>query len=163
MKKITLLISSIILFFFINGCAGYEPIFSSTNLQFEIADYSIKGDKTLGGKIYSKLHDISKNNKNNQDAKNIELFINVTKTKDSTSKDTSGKILEYKITLNVEVEIQDFITSDEILNQTFTSSTAYKVQSQYSDTIKLENKSIEDLINKIYQELLIKLSQSIGT
>ena len=108
MKKITLLISSIILFFFINGCAGYEPIFSSTNLQFEIADYSIKGDKTLGGKIYSKLHDISKNNKNNQDAKNIELFINVTKTKDSTSKDTSGKILEYKITLNVEVEIQDF-------------------------------------------------------
>ena len=163
MKKITLLISSIILFFFINGCAGYEPIFSSTNLQFEIADYSIKGDKTLGGKIYSKLHDISKNNKNNQDAKNIELFINVTKTKDSTSKDTSGKILEYKITLNVEVEIQDFITSDEILNQTFTSSTAYKVQSQYSDTIKLENKSTEDLINKIYQELLIKLSQNIGT
>ena len=120
MKKITLLISSIILFF-------------------------------------------SKNNKNNQDAKNIELFINVTKTKDSTSKDTSGKILEYKITLNVEVEIQDFITSDEILNQTFTSSTAYKVQSQYSDTIKLENKSIENLINKIYQELLIKLSQNIGT
>ena len=163
MKKITLLISSIFLFFFINGCAGYEPIFSSTNLQFEIADYSIKGDKTLGGKIYSKLHDISKNNKNNQDAKNIELFINVTKTKDSTSKDTSGKILEYKITLNVEVEIQDFITSDEILNQTFTSSTAYKVQSQYSDTIKLENKSIENLINKIYQELLIKLSQNIGT
>ena len=163
MKKITLLISSIILFFFINGCAGYEPIFSSTNLQFEIADYSIEGDKTLGEKIYSKLHNISKNNKNNQDAKNIELFINVTKNKNSTSKDTSGKILEYKITLNVEVEIQDFITSDEILNQTFTSSTAYKVQSQYSDTIKLENKSIEDLINKIYQELLIKLSQSIGT
>ena len=152
------------LFFIINlnSCAGYKPIFSSS-FQFKIADYSIKGDKTLGGKIYSKLHDISKNNKNNQDAKNIELFINVTKTKDSTSKDTSGKILEYKITLNVEVEIQDFITSDEILNQTFTSSTAYKVQSQYSDTIKLENKSIENLINKIYQELLIKLSQNIGT
>ena len=62
MKKITFLISSIILFFFINGCGGYEPIFSSTNLQFEIVDYSIKGDKTLGGKIYSKLDNISKNN-----------------------------------------------------------------------------------------------------
>mgnify|MGYP006879269788 CR=1 FL=1 len=53
------------------------------------------------------------------------------------------------------------MTEDQILNQTFTSSTTYKVQDQYSDTIKLEKKSTENLILKIYQDLLIRLSEKI--
>ena len=53
MKKIAYSIFLFILLIFINGCAGYEPIFGSTNLQFEIADYSIEGNKILGNKIYS--------------------------------------------------------------------------------------------------------------
>ena len=163
MKKIIYPIFSFILLLFINGCAGYEPIYSSTNLQFEIADYSIEGDKILGKEIYSKLYSLSKSKKNNQNIKNINFFINITKTKNATSKNSSGKILEYKIVLNAEVVITDFITSDEILNQTFISSLTYKVQDQYSDTIKLENKSIKNLMNKIYQELLIKLSHNITT
>jgi len=48
MKKITYPILSFIILVFINGCSGYEPIFGSTNLQFEIADYSIEGNKILG-------------------------------------------------------------------------------------------------------------------
>ena len=35
------------------------------------------------------------------------------------------------------------------------------MQSQYSDTVTLENKSIENLIDGTYQELLIRLSQII--
>ena len=50
---------------------------------------------------------------------------------------------------------------DEILNKTFSYSSAYNVQDQHSETIKLENKSIEIIINKTYQELLINLSQNI--
>ena len=45
--------------------------------------------------------------------------------------------------------------------QNFTSSTNYKSQSQYSDTISLENTSTDILINNIYQKLLIKLSENI--
>ena len=55
------------------------------------------------------------------------------------------------------------MTDDEILSQTFSYSSTYKVQDQHSETIKLENKSIEDLINKTYQNLLIRLSESILT
>ena len=40
---------------FLNACAGYKPIFTSTNLQFEITNYSVEGNKTLGNKIYDKL------------------------------------------------------------------------------------------------------------
>ena len=160
MKKITYLI---FLLFFLDSCTGYKPIFGSTSLQFKIADYSIEGNKILGNKIYSKLLRLSESKKNDQNARNINLLINVSKNKKVGAKDSAGKILNYKITLNTAVEITDFITNNKILGQTFTSSLSYKVQEQHSETIKLESKSIDDLINKIYSDLLIKLSQNIST
>jgi len=149
-----------ILLLFINNCAGYKPIFKS-NLNFEISDYSIEGEKISGNKIYSKLHNLSKSSKNNLNKRNLSITIKTTKDKKATIKESSGKISEYKITLKIHVKITDFITGDKILEQTFASSTNYKSQSQYSDTISLENKSTNILINNIYQKLLIKLSENI--
>jgi len=161
MKKIAYPIFSFILLIFINGCTGYEPIFGSKNLQFKIADFSIEGNKILGNKIYSKLYGISKSTKDDQNVRNIDLLIKVSKDKHATSKNSAGKILEYKITLNSEIKVKDFTTDDQILNQIFTFSLTYDVQNQQSDTVKLENRSIEAMIDKTYQELLIKLSQNI--
>ena len=159
MKKIAYSIFSFVLLIFINGCAGYEPIFSSKNLQFKIADFSIEGNKILGNKIYSKLYSISKSTKDDQNVKHIDLLIKVSKDKNATFKNSAGKILEYKITLNTDVKITDFVTKDKILDQIFISSLTYKVQNKYSDTVNLENKSIENLLNKTYQELVIRLAQ----
>ena len=163
MKKITYSIFAFILLIFVNGCAGYEPIFSSTNLQFEIADYSIEGNKILGNKIYSKLYSLSKSKKDDQNLRRVDLVIKVSKDKNVTTKDSAGKILQYKITLNTDIKVTDFITKDKILNQIFISSSIYKVQNKYSDTVNLENQTIENLLNKTYQELAIKLSQNIIT
>ena len=161
MKKISYLIFIIVFLIFISGCSGYKPIFASKNLQFKISEYSIEGNKILGNKIYSKLYRLSKTQKNDQNARSLGFLIKVSKDKNATSKNSAGKILEYKITLNTEVEIKDFATDNEILNKTFISSLTYKVQSLYSDTVNLEKKTIENLINKTYQKLLIKLSQNI--
>ena len=161
MKKINYLILLFILFTCINGCAGYKPIFISENLQFEIANHSIKGDKILGGKIYSKLYNLSKYSKDNPDKKSISITIEATKNKNATVKNSSGEITEYKIILNTNVKVINYLTNTPILSQNFISSTSYKVQSQYSDTIDLENRSIDDLIDNTYRELLIKLSESI--
>ena len=146
---------------FLNGCAGYEPIFSSKNVQFIIEDFTIEGDTTLSKKIFSKLNNLSKSNKNTQEAKSITININSSKNKTGTNKSSSGKILEYRIVLKISVKIHDYLTNAMILNQTFTSSTSYKVQDQYFETVQLENTSVENLINNIYQELLITLSQNI--
>jgi len=161
MKKVIYPIFSFILLLFINGCAGYEPIFSSTNLQFEIADYSIEGNKILGNKIYSKLYSLSKSKKDDQNLRRVDLVIKVSKDKNVTTKDSAGKILQYKITLNTDIKVMDFITKDKILNQIFVSSLTYKVQDKYSDTVDLENRSIEDLLNKTYQELVTRLAQNL--
>ena len=161
MKKITSIIVLFILFICINSCAGYKPIFGSSNLQFEIADYSIAGDKKLGNQIYSKLYNFSKSNKNQENIIKIFITINVSKEKNATVKNSAGKILEYKINLNTAVKAKNYLTDDEILDSQFTLSSSYKVQDQYSETIKFENKSTENLINQTYQELLIKLSENI--
>lgn len=161
MKKVIYPIFSFILLLFINGCAGYEPIFGSTNLQFEIADYSIEGNKILGNKIYSKLYSLSKSKKDDQNLRRVDLVIKVSKDKNVTTKDGAGKILQYKITLNTDIKVTDFITKDKILNQIFVSSLIYKVQDKYSDTVDLENRSIKDLLNKTYQELVTRLAQNL--
>ena len=161
MKKITYLTISFILLIGINACAGYKPIFSTSNLQFEISDYSIKGDKSLGGKIYTKLYNLSQSNKNNTAVKNINISIEVSKDKTVKVKNSAGKILAYKINLSTTVIVENFTTGNQILNENFASSSSYKVQDQYSETIKLENRAIENLINKTYQNLLIKLSENI--
>ena len=161
MKKITYPIFSFILLIFINGCAGYEPIFSSTNLQFEIADYSIEGNKILGNKIYSRLYSLSKSEKDDLNLRSIELAIKVSKNKNATAKNSAGTVLTYKINLSTAITVKDFITDNQILSESFVLSSSYKVQDQHSETLKLENRSIENLINKTYQDILIKLSENI--
>lgn len=160
MKKINYIILNFILLILINNCAGYEPIFNTSNLKFKITNYSIKGDNYLGQKLYTKLHAASKNN-TGQNLENIDVTINITKEKKPTSKDSTGKILEYKITLKTEIKVNNYSTGDEILYENFISTDSYKLQDQYSETLKLENQSIDNLINNTFQEILIKLTQNI--
>ena len=143
------------------GCTGYKPIFNLNNINFTIEDYSIQGDKKLGNQLYYKLLNISKLGKKNGNEKKIYILINTTKNKSITSKDNADKILGYKLVLVNQVEIKDLQTGNQILNKTFSYSSTYSTQDQYSETLKLENKSGENLLNKIYQDLIIDLSENL--
>ena len=161
MKKIPYLFISFIILINIGACAGYKPIFGSSNLEFKIADYSISGDKKLGNQIYSKLYNLSRSTKKTSETKNIYLLINVSKDKNATAKDSAGKILGYRINLSTTITIKDVMTGNEILNENFSFSSTYKTQDQYSETIKLENQTTQNLINNIYQDFLIKFSANL--
>ena len=138
MRKISYLIILLIFLINIGACTGYKPIFSSSNLEFKISDYSIVGDKKLGNQIYSKLYNLSRSTKNTPDTKNIYISINTTQNKQATAKDSAGKILGYRINLSTTIIIKDFINEKEILNNTLSFSSTYKVQDQFSETTKLE-------------------------
>ncbi|MBA1340015.1 MAG: hypothetical protein FD548_000253 [Pelagibacterales bacterium] len=161
MKIKTNLVIAFILLILINGCSGYKPIFGSLDLQFKIVQYSIEGDKNIGEKIYTKLNNLFEKTKDKKDIRKITLLVNVSKDKKASLKNSAGKIIEYKIFLKTKIEVKDFTTNDKIINQTFSNSSPYRVQKQYSETIKLENLSIENMIEKTYQDLLIKLSKNI--
>ena len=115
----------------------------------------------MGNQIYSKLYNLSQTTRNTSEVKNIYILINVLKEKNATTKNSAGKILAYKVDLSTTVIVKNFTTGNQILNENFTSSSSYKVQDQYSETIKLENRAIQNLINRTYQDLLIKLSENI--
>ena len=158
MKKLTLLIISGILFLYVSACAGYTPIYGSSKFNFKIENHSIKGEKRLANLIYRKLYNVSLSNKDNLNTHSISLSILTTKEKKPTIKNSAGEILEYEINLNSNIVINDFYTDEIILNQNFNYSISYKVQDEHSETIKLENKNIENLIDKTYQDALIKIS-----
>ena len=161
MKKIFYLTFLISLFIFVNDCAGYKPIFGSSNLEFKIVDYSISGDKRLGNQIYSRLYDFSKSTENVTGAKNIYILINSSQNKNVTAKNSAGKILGYRVSLSTTITAKDLMTGNEIINETFYYSSTYKTQDEFFETKKLENQTIENLINTTYQDLLIKLSEKL--
>jgi len=159
MKKKTFLIISTILFIYINSCTGYTPIYSSSNFNFKIEDHSLKGEERLANLIYRKLYNVSLSNKDNSGVQSISLSIETNKERIPTVKNNAGKILEYQINLNTKIIINDFLTDKKILNKDYNYSISYKVQDEHSETIKLENKNIENLVNKTYESVLIKISQ----
>ena len=59
------------------------------------------------------------------------------------------------------INVKDYLTNILILDKVFTSSVSYKVQDNFSDTINLENKSVDSLLDKIYQEFLVQLTENL--
>ena len=161
MKKISYLLVCLVILINISACAGYKPIFGSSNLEFEITDYSLSGDKKLGNQIYSRLYDASKATENVTGSKNIYILINSSQNKNVTAKNSAGKILGYKVSLSTSIIAKDLMTGNEILNETFSYSSTYKTQDEFFETKKLEKQIIENIIDKTYQDLLIKLSENI--
>ena len=161
MKKIYSLILSLFLIIFINSCAGYKPLFNSSSLMINIKNHTIEGDQDLGKRIYLKLENLLKS-KSKKNKKNIILFIDISKDIQPTIKDKSGKIVEYKITLNTSIIVKRYETEKLILNKNISHSISYKAQDQYSQTENKEKKALEDLINQTYQELLITMIQNIN-
>ena len=161
MKKISYLLILLIFLINISGCSGYKPIFSSSNLEFKIVDYSISGDKKLGNQIYSKLFNYSKPNENVPEANKIYILIHSSQNKKATAKNSTGKILGYKIDVSTAITVKNLMTGNEILNETFSYSSTYKTQDEFYETRKLEDQTIENLINTTSQDLLIKLSENL--
>jgi len=156
MKKIICFVAVLFLLEILNGC-GYQPIYSSKNINLKIVNQSYEGNNDLAQKIYSKINNIIFFD---NDAKEVALKIFVSKNKLITSKDSSGKALNYKITLNTELTMTDIFSDEVLANENITLSESYKVQGQIYQTEKLENDVVSNLIDRASQEFLLKISQT---
>jgi len=159
MKKKNNSIFYLLLLIFISSCSGYKPIFNTANIDFQISGHSIEGDQKIGKIIYSKLNYLTKKNTNKK--KKIIIKIKAKKEKKTTSKDKAGKILEYRLYLNTQIEVKNYLNNNVLLNHTFSDSSVFKVQDQYSETLRLETKALDNLINKTYQDLLIIITETV--
>ena len=81
MKKIISLFFASVMLFSINACTGYKPIFDSSNLNFQIQEYEIVCNRSLGKIIYTKLFNASQTEKNEANTRSVDVKIDVSKSK----------------------------------------------------------------------------------
>jgi hypothetical protein len=89
---------------------------------------------------------------------NFSLFIDAEKKRNVSNKSTSGKVLEYSITLNHQVRIENNIDGKIIYSKKITSSENFKTSSNYSDTVNSEKKIVENISDSVAKQILNELS-----
>ena len=149
MKKNTKIF--LLFFFFLISC-GYEPIYSSKNINFSIKEI-IKKDNNLNNKFANSLRLFSNEKLPNQ----IKIKIESNKNVKIKSKDSKGNPNVYELVIYLKLTGEKN-TNDETLIKNFERNINYN---NSDDKFKLNQyqKELEDLlVNKITEDVLKYLS-----
>jgi|OM-RGC.v1.024556149 hypothetical protein len=143
---------SIIFFLFIllSSC-GYEALYSSKSeiLNIEILDF--KGDSRVNSKIIQKL-----NRYKNNSSELYEVSFETYYTKKESSKNSSGKIENYRLSV-----ISNFIIKKAGIIKNFSISenfTMKNIDDEFQE-LNYENKIKENIADSIVQKLIIQLKR----
>ena len=150
-KKIYKILFSLLIFIFIQSC-GYQPLLTEKNKKFSIDSFEISGDRKLGQMLannFIKLED-SENN--------LMCKIEISKERLQSNKDRSGKILEYTLNVNLDLEVIPILSTNSILKKSYSEKRSYKASNLYSDTISREKKISQDLVKSIAEQINNDLS-----
>ena len=135
----------ILLIFFISNC-GFKIVNNENLYNFSVTDINISGDKRIGFNIKNDLL----RNKNDNDK--IELEINVNKGKEIKEKNLGNEVTKYEMIINVKVDY-NIISKDKSGTFTISKKGNYVVQDQYSETLIQERNLIDNLSDKIVEEI----------
>tara|TARA_Y100000816_G_C26031468_1_gene539969 strand:- start:123 stop:587 length:465 start_codon:yes stop_codon:yes gene_type:complete len=154
MKKIILYFC----FLAIYGCAGYEPLFSTKELSYYVIDIKNVNKNNLTEKISKRLKNYTSKGNGNKKGYKLEISSNMSNI--ISSKDGKGNVSSYKMIVNVNVKV--FNQDSDLLISTlnFNKDFVYNNQENKSNLDKYKKDIQENIINKISQDIIIKL-QSI--
>ena len=144
---------SYLCFLFIFSCSGYEPIFSTKDMSFNIDRIENMDSGSTTKEIIRNIRSY----KLDDNKKNYSLKISSIKKNKVTSRDSKGDPLTYRITIDVKVDIfsddQDFLLNTINVLKEFTYN--YQVNQfalgQYRQNI------IKNLIVRISEEIILEL------
>jgi len=145
----------VVLFLFFSSC-GYTPIFSKKDINFSIENIEFLGDKDIEEKINSALYGYK--NKLEKEKK-ISLVITSSKNTAIASKNSKGEALTNRISVDVNVKI--ILPENNFLEKSFNKTSIYTVINRKSEQKLIENKLIENLSNKIAQQIIFEISKNI--
>jgi len=149
MKKIIL-----IMLLFLNYGCGYKIANNSENYNYRINNYELSGEK----KINNFLERNFKRFQNNEKTSIIfNLISNSKKVKSTTSKDSSGNILTYKLEIIIELEVFE---NNDLLNKiSFSENTDYN-----NVDSKFELKQYEDiLLQNLTDQIIIRVNNYLSS
>ena len=141
---------TLILFLFLSSC-GYKAIHSKKNnnsYDFSISKLNFIGDRNINLRIKEKLNNYTLNKKD----KNFILDIESDVEKKILSKDASGEVTNFKITIKIKVEL---LAKG---NLEITENFNYNNIENKFNLKTYENQVIRDLTNTAVDKLIFKLS-----
>ena len=150
MKTILFFILAVAFF----GCTGYEPLFSSKNLSFYIKNIqNVNGDS-----ITKKIANNLSGNKKKSDVKNNYILKITSYLKDNiTSKNSKGDAATLELIISVEVKVYNGNSNTLIDTLNFNKKSNYNNRINKFDLGQYKKVIKDDLINKISEDIIIKL------
>ena len=144
MKKIKISLY-IMIIIGLSSC-GYSRLNDQSN-EFKFNSIEINGDKRLSFILKNNLNLLS----NPESKKSYDLLINLTSSKTSKIKDTTGKTSRFNVILNGDLKLTD--NNKVVKNKSFAVSNDYDVSNNHSDTIRNEKNSIQNNIDSLSEEI----------
>ena len=146
MKKIIL----ISLLLFLSNCTGYKPIFTSDQTNFYIEKIEISDDSKLVRKLVKSLKPYTVEN----GKQSITLKLNLDKQENVIMKDAKGDPASYEIKIELNVDV---ITKDDTNKLNFKENFTFNNQSNKFEFNQYKKNMEKNLINKIFENLMLEL------
>ena len=142
------LLSIFFLILLLNSC-GYKKLNSENLNDFKINKIEINGERKLAYKLKNNIEIYT-----SQESKfTYDIKINLTSTKETKIKNSTGKATRYTIKLHADTLITNMETKVDY-KKTFSSINDYDVGSTHSNTLNNEKNTIENNINYISNEIV---------
>ncbi len=139
--------SYLFLFLILICSCSYKPLFDKDQLgKFTVRNIETSGDKRIAQMTVNKLNIIK------SQTGNYNLFVYADKNISVSNKSSTGKVLEYSITLNYKIEAKNNLTGEKIYSKKTSRTENYKSSNLYSDTINNEKKIIENVSNLVAKQ-----------
>ena len=144
---LTLIVLSIIL----TNC-GFKPIYSTKNSNFEILSISNKNENKSSFSVEKIIMSLS-----NKDAKKkFKIDLDYDQSIKTILKDSKGDPSKKKLTINISLGVKNE-EDNVIINQIFNEEFNYDVQKDKFNMAQYEDSIINNLVNKISNDILFFL------
>jgi|TARA_B100001059_G_scaffold234988_1_gene279180 outer membrane lipopolysaccharide assembly protein LptE/RlpB len=140
-------------FFLLFGCSGFEPLFSSKNISYYIADIESVDKNDVTKRISKRLGNIKKDNTK----KGYSLKVSANMKKIISSKDNKGQVSAYRMIVSANFDVRNNDSNILIGNIKLDKDFIYDNQKNKFELKKYEKIIQENLIDKILQEINIRL------
>ncbi len=150
MKKIILYFCFLIIY----GCTGYEPLFSTKNSNYYIINIENVNKDNLTQRISKRLDNYKSVDDNK---KGYILKISSNMKNIVSSKDSKGQVSTYEMIVNVNLKVFSKDSNRAINSFKFKKNFIYNNQENKSNLSQYKKDILKNLINKISQEIIIKL------
>lgn len=134
-----------------NNC-GFKVVNKDSLYNFSVINVVVNGDNKIGFYLKNNLL-----NNSNKQGKEIKLNINIEKKKDIKEKNIKNEITKYEIIIKAKINY-DVLFHNKKGHFTVTKIGNYKVESQYSQTLINEDNLIDDLREKLAEDIQENLS-----